>query len=90
METGRKTLVVDLGEQLRVVEEFVQNGSYSSPDEVIQAALRALEREEADTNAWLMEIAKESLADPGPDIPAEEVFAEIYAIHRAGKTDSGR
>jgi antitoxin ParD1/3/4 len=85
MATDGSTLTVDLGEQVRVVEERVKDGSYASADEVIRAALRALEREEADTNAWLLELAEESLADPEPSIPAAEVFAEIYEMHRKGK-----
>jgi antitoxin ParD1/3/4 len=79
METGRSTLVVDLGEQLQVVEELVQNGSYSSADEVIQAALRAFNGGDAEENAWLTELAEKSLADSRPSVPADEVFRSLRA-----------
>ena len=65
MATDGSTLTVDLGDQMRVVEERVKDGSYASADEVIRAALRALEREEADTNAWLLELAEESAGRSG-------------------------
>ena len=39
MEAGRSTLLVDLGDQMRVVEERVKDGSYASPDEVIRATV---------------------------------------------------
>jgi antitoxin ParD1/3/4 len=88
MQTSRSTLLVDVGDQLRVVEDRVKAGSYASPDEVVQAALRALEREESETQEWLVQLAEESLADPGPSIPAAEVFAEIYVMHHNGNTNS--
>jgi antitoxin ParD1/3/4 len=50
-------------------------------DEVIQAGLLALDREESRLNEWLTQQAEESLADPEPSIPAEEVFRELRAIH---------
>jgi len=43
--------------------------------------LLALEREEKATDEWLVELAMESLADPEPSIPAEEVFRELRALH---------
>ncbi len=90
MNATQNTVVVDLGAQGRVVEDRIKAGAYASVDEVIQAALRALEREEADTNAWLVGLAEESLADPGASIPAAEVFEEIYTMHRKGKTPPAR
>jgi antitoxin ParD1/3/4 len=90
MATIQETMVVNLGQQRKVVEERIASGSYASADEVIQAALRALDREEAETSAWLIELAEESMADPEPSIPAADVFAEIYAIYRNGKTQSAR
>ena len=88
METGRSTLLVDLGDQMRVVEERVKDGSYASADEVIRAALRRFDEERLAENAWLLELAEESLAEPGPDIPADEVFAEIYSKFHLGKVVS--
>lgn len=86
MASNQATILVDLGEQRRVVEERIASGEYATADEVVQAAGRALAREEDQTNVWLLELAEESLADPGPDIPVEEVFAEIYAMHRSRKS----
>ena len=62
--------------------------SYSSADEVIRAGLLALEREEAGANEWLTRLAEESLADPEPSIPAEEVFRELRALHEQTLKDS--
>lgn len=90
MAAARNSIVVDLGVERRVVDERLASGAYATADEVIRAGLRALAREGTDANAWLMALAEESLADPEPSISAEEVFAEIYAMHRSGKTDSVR
>lgn len=79
METARSMVTVDLGEQLHVVEERVKDGSYASTDEVIQAALRAFDRGDADHDAWLVELAEEALADPLPSVPAEHVFRDLRA-----------
>ncbi|HUA99462.1 MAG TPA: type II toxin-antitoxin system ParD family antitoxin [Terracidiphilus sp.] len=82
MGTPQNTVVVDLGPLRQAVEERVKSGAYASPDEVIQAGLHALERQEAMLNDWLTQQAEESLADPEPSIPATEVFRELRAIHR--------
>jgi antitoxin ParD1/3/4 len=66
----------------------VKAGSYSSQDEVIQAGLQALEREESGLNEWLIQQAEESLADPEPSIPAAQVFRELRAIHREATRQS--
>lgn len=81
MATVRNTVTVDLGPYLESVEKRVKAGSYASRDEVIQAGLHALEREEVGLNEWLTQQAEESLADPRPSIPAAEVFRELRAIH---------
>jgi antitoxin ParD1/3/4 len=81
MEAAQNRVVVDLGPLRKSVEERVQSGSYASADEVIRAGLLALEREEKATDEWLVELAMESLADPEPSIPAEEVFRELRALH---------
>jgi antitoxin ParD1/3/4 len=85
MATAQNILLVDLGPLRKSVEERVQSGSYASADEVIRAGLLALEREEAVSNEWddaeLIRLAEESLADPRPSIPAEQVFRELRAIH---------
>jgi antitoxin ParD1/3/4 len=90
MDSAQNTVVVDLGPLRKCVEERVQSGSYSSADEVIRAGLLALEREEKATDEWLVELAKESLADPRPSIPAEEVFRELLALHAQTLRDESR
>jgi len=79
MESAQNTLVVDLGPLRRSVEDRIKAGSYASADEVIQAGLLALEREEASTNEWLTKLAEESSADPRPSVPASQVFRELRA-----------
>ena len=81
MAASPNTIAVDLGPLRAKVEERIQSGSYASADEVIRAGLLALEREEKATDEWLMQLAEESLADPEPSIPAEEVFRELRAVH---------
>lgn len=81
MEMGRSTLLVDLGDQMRVVEERIRDGSYASADEVIRAALKRFEDDEAAEDAWLMGLAEAVLADPRPRIPAEQVFRKLRQGH---------
>jgi antitoxin ParD1/3/4 len=61
----------------------VKSGAYASASEVMRAALRALDREEAAMTAWLQAKVDEALNDPRPSIPAEQVFAELRAHHAA-------
>jgi len=82
MEATQNTVVVDLGSFRGAVEERVKAGFYASTDEVIRAGLLALEREEAGTNEWLIQLAEESLADPRPSVPAAQVFRELRAKYR--------
>jgi antitoxin ParD1/3/4 len=82
MATKQNTLVVDLGPLRKSVEDRIQSGSYASADEVVRAALLALEREEDTRNEWLTKLAEESIADPRPSVPAAQVFRELRVIHR--------
>jgi antitoxin ParD1/3/4 len=79
MEIAQNAVVVDLGPLRQRVEDRVKAGQYASADEVIRAGLLALEREEASTNEWLIQLAEESLADPRPSVPAAQVFQELRA-----------
>jgi len=88
MEAAQNRVVVDLGPMRQVVEDRVKAGSYASADEVIRAALLALEREEAGTNEWLTKLAKESLADPRPSVPAAQVFKELRAKYGRPRGES--
>jgi antitoxin ParD1/3/4 len=76
-----KPITVTLGKQQHLLEERLQSGAYGSASEVVRAALRALDREEDAINAVMRAKIKDALDDPGSDIPAEDVFAELRAYH---------
>lgn len=76
-----KPITVTLGKQQAVVDDRLASGEYESASEVVRAGLRALEREEKARNEVWRRLIQESLDDPRPDVPAEEVFAEIEALH---------
>ena len=88
MEAAQNKVIVDLGSLRQLVEDRIKAGSYASPDEVIRAALLALEREEASTNQWLTRVAKESLADPRPSVPAAQVFQDLRVKYGRPKGES--
>jgi len=90
MGAAQNTVNVDLGPFREAVERRIKAGSYSSPDEVIQAGLQALEREESGLNEWLIQLAEESLADPRPSVPADRVFRELRAKYGRPTEVSGR
>lgn len=81
MARTSRPMTVTLGEMQAKVEARVASGDYASASEVIRAGLRALEREEREFDAILKAKVEEALADPRPSIPAEEVFAELRALH---------
>jgi antitoxin ParD1/3/4 len=76
-----KPITVTLGKQQSSVDRRLASGNYDSASEVVRAAIRALDREEAVIDQVMREQIRASLADPRPDIPAEEVFARLRA-HR--------
>lgn len=83
MPTG-KTITIDLGEMQDSFEARLASGAYGSADELMREALRALDREEQEPHFdddFLREKVEEALADPRPDIPAEEVFARLERKH---------
>jgi len=82
-------ITVTLGDLQKGVRRRVKSGAYSSASEVLRAALRALEREERALDEWLRERIRESLADPRPNILADEVFKRIRA-HHAGQLKARR
>jgi antitoxin ParD1/3/4 len=63
------------------VSARVESGAYASTSEVLRAAVRALDREDAAIDEWLRRKIAESLDDPSPDIPASEVFRDLRAHH---------
>ncbi|MEQ1953926.1 type II toxin-antitoxin system ParD family antitoxin [Mesorhizobium sp. CN2-181] len=76
-----KPITVTLGKQQRSVDERLESGAYNSASEVIRAGLRALDREEEALNAILREKIREALDEPGPDVPAVEVFERLELRH---------
>jgi antitoxin ParD1/3/4 len=76
-----KPLTVTLGKQQSSVDRRLASGLYDSASEVIRAALRALDREEAAIDEIMRQKIRASLVDPRADIPAEEVFARLRLYH---------
>jgi antitoxin ParD1/3/4 len=56
----------------------------------VRAGLRALDREEEALNEFLRTKIRESLDDPRPSIPADEVFDRIERKHAARMKAAGR
>ena len=70
----------------KFVEAQVETGRFASASDVVETALGLLEEREAEREASLARIRgliQESLDDPRPLIPAEEVFADLRARLRA-------
>ncbi|WP_442579079.1 type II toxin-antitoxin system ParD family antitoxin [Mesorhizobium sp. ASY16-5R] len=84
-----KPITVTLGKQQRSVDDRLESGDYNSASEVIRAGLRALDREEEALNAILREKIREALDEPGPDVPADEVFERLERRH-AGRIKTSR
>jgi len=80
MELSVNTITVDLGEMRQTLLDRVNSGAYASPDEVLKAALAALDREDSGLHARYLKLAEEALADPEPDIPAADLFRELEAM----------
>jgi antitoxin ParD1/3/4 len=76
-----KPITVTLGKQQRGVDRRLASGLYDSASEVIRAAVRALDREEAAIDEVMRQKIRASLADPRADIPSEDVFARLRAYH---------
>lgn len=89
MSRTSRPITVTLGELHERVEARVKSGAYASASEVMRAAVRALDREEAALDGWLRARIDESLADPSPNRPAREVFERLRA-HHAERTTTAR
>jgi antitoxin ParD1/3/4 len=81
MARASRPITVTLGDLHDRVAERVSSGAYASASEVVRAALRALDREEAALNEWLRKEIDESLNDPRPDLSADEVFRQLRSYH---------
>lgn len=76
----------------KFVKELVEEGRYNNVSEVVRAGLRMLEDHESGRERWMKEELPGRLAahraDPSTAIPAEDVHAELRALHkqRMGET----
>ena len=85
-----KPVTVTLGNQQAILDARLASGEYDSASEVVRAALRALDRETVALEAVMRARIAEALADPRPDIPAEEVFRRLEQKHAARLKAAGR
>ena len=85
-----KPLTVTLGEQQHSLDARLQSGEYESASEIVQAGLRALDREDAAKNDEMREKIQEALDCDGPDFSADDVFDEIERTHTERFGTKGR
>ena len=81
MPRTSRPITVTLGDLHERVEARVKSGAYASASEVMRAAVRALDREEAALDGWLRRRVDEAFADPRPNVPARKVFKRLRAHH---------
>jgi antitoxin ParD1/3/4 len=89
MPRTSRPLTVTLGDLKKSVEARVKSGAYASASEVLRAAVRALDREDAALNDWLRQRVDEALTDPRPSVPAHDVFKRLRK-HHAERVRAGR
>jgi antitoxin ParD1/3/4 len=89
MARTSRPITVTLGELQNRVAARVKSGAYASASEVVRAAVRALDREEAAVNDWLRQRVDEAFADPRPNAPARAVFKRLRN-HHAAQVKAGR
>ena len=80
MESAEDRKITVSEETARVIREKVEEGSFSSPSEVVEAAMQALEREARDRADRLVSIKariQASIEDPRPAVPIEQAFERI-------------
>jgi len=85
-----KAIQVDLGAQKAVLERRLRSGLYDDASDVMRAALRALEREEAFLDEVLRAKVKAAMADKRPSVPAADVFRRLRARHGRRAKAAGR
>lgn len=81
MPRTSRPITVTLGDLQKRVEARVKSGAYASASEVMRAAVRALDREEAAVNDWLRQRVDEAFVDTRPNVPAREVFKRLRGHH---------
>lgn len=73
--------VLDLGDEQQSVDARLAAGTYTSASEVVRAAIRALDREEAAVDGRLKAKVQEAMADKRPAVPARHVFERLERKH---------
>jgi antitoxin ParD1/3/4 len=81
MPRASRPITITLGDLRKRVDARVKSGAYASASEVMRAAVRALDREEAALKDWMGKRIDEALADPRPSIPARTVFKRLRDYH---------
>lgn len=81
-------------EQARYIDALVASGTYATASEVVRAGLRALQERDAAVERWLREevvpVYDAMQADPGRGIPADQVRANLDALHAEWLKTGGR
>ena len=77
MPRTSRPITVTLGGLWDHVEARVKSGAYASASQVLRAAVRALDREEAALGQWMRQSVEEAFAGPQPDLPARDVFERL-------------
>ncbi|WP_093334144.1 hypothetical protein [Sphingomonas rubra] len=77
---------IDLGDMADHALQHLATGEYESMDEVMQDAVRALDRERAESEEMFENLAfqemlrqkvEEAFANPAPSLPIDQAFVEI-------------
>jgi antitoxin ParD1/3/4 len=76
-----KPISVTLGPQQGSLEARLKSGEYASASEVLRAALRALDRQDAVLDEYLRAKVLAAMKDPRPSVPAADVFKRLRARH---------
>lgn len=89
MESADDRRITVSEEAARLIREKVEDGRFSSPADVVDAAMHALEQEERDRAedlAWVKARIRASIEDLGPGYSSEEVFGDIRRRLQAKET----
>jgi antitoxin ParD1/3/4 len=81
MPRTSRPITITLGDLKERVDARVKSGAYASVSEVMRAAVRALDREDAAMTEWLRERVDQAFADPRPNVPAGDVFKRLREHH---------